>query len=103
MEFRMGKAGPLVAAGIAIYVLVMVAQSRAAANLCDRYSVGSRIEDIEDLDGTFFLSRMGPFPEHPDKSGAQEVIFCASLTMCDTSCWLEIEDQVVKSARYSAI
>ena len=102
MEFRMGKAGPLVAAGIAIYILVMVAQSRAAANLCDRYSVGTRIEDIENLDGTFFLTRMGPMPD-PNNPAAQSVIFCASMTLCDTSCRFEIEDQVVKSARYSAM
>ena len=101
MEFRMGKAGPLVAAGIAIYVLIMVAQSRAAANLCDRYSVGSRIEDIENLDGTFFLTRMGPVIRN--NPAAQSVTFCASLTMCDVGCRLEIEDQVVTSARYSAI
>ena len=101
MEFRMGKAGPLVAAGIAIYVLVMVAQSRAAANLCDRYSVGSRIEDVENLDGTFFLTRVGSII--PIISGPQTVTFCASLTMCDVGCRLEIEDQVVKSARHSAI
>ena len=101
MEFRMGIAGPLVLAGMAIYVLIMVAQSRAAANLCDRYSVGSRIENIENLDGTFFLTRMGRVI--PNISGPQTVTFCASLTMCDVGCRFEIEEQGVKSARYSAI
>ncbi len=101
MAFRMGKAGPIVLAGIAIYVLTMVAQGRAAASLCDRYSVGTRIEDVENLDGTFFLTRMGPLPD-PDNPAAQSVIFCANMTMCDTSCRLEIEDHVVKSAHYSA-
>lgn len=101
MEFRMGTAGPLVLAGLAIYISIMVAQGRAAANLCDRYSVGTRIEDLENLDGTFFLSPMGSFD--PNSPAGREVIFCASLTMCDVSCRLEIEGHVVKSASYSAL
>ena len=101
MAFRMGKAGPIVLAGIAIYISIVVAQGRAAANLCDRYSVGTRIEDVEILDGTFFLSPMGSFD--PNNPAAQEVIFCAMMTMCDVSCSLEIEDQVVKSASYRAL
>lgn len=99
MAFRFGRAGPLVLAGIAIYILITVAQGRAAASLCDRYSAGTRIEDVENLDGTFFLTRMGTI--NPNIPAAQNVIFCASVTMCDTSCTLEIEDRVVKSARYS--
>lgn len=101
MEFRIGKAGPLVVIGIAIYVLVMVAQTRAAEDLCNRYSVGSMIGDIENLEGTFFLTCMGPLPD-PNNPSAQSVMFCANMTMCDTSCRLEIEDDVVTNARYSA-
>lgn len=101
MEFRIGKAGPIVAIGIATYVLVMVAQTRAAENLCNKYSVGSVIGDIENLEGTFFLTRMASLPD-PKNPAAQSVIFCASMTMCDTSCRLEIEDEVVTNSRYSA-
>ena len=101
MKFRIGKAGPLVASGIAIYVLTLIAQSRAAESLCERYSVGSQIDDIESLEGTFFLSPMGPLPD-PGNPSAQSIVFCANMTMCDTSCRLEIEDRIVTSATYSA-
>jgi hypothetical protein len=102
MAFRIGNAGALVAAGIAIYIAVIVAQSQAAASLCDRYSVGARIEDVENLDGTFFLSRMGPAPDL-DQPGAQSAIFCASATMCDTSCRLTVKDGLVVESDFSAL
>ena len=101
MEFRIGKAGPIVIAGIAIYVMVMVAQSQAAASLCDRYSVGTRIEDVENLEGTFLLSRMGRI--NPDIRAPQNVIFCASMTMCDDSCSLEIEDGLVTKSEHRSM
>ncbi len=102
MEFRIGTAGPLVAAGIAIYILVMVAQSRAAAELCENHPVGSQIDSIEDIEGSLFLNRMGPLPDS-DQPGAQFAIFCASLTMCDTSCSLTVKDGLVVEADFSAL
>lgn len=95
-----GKIGLLLAAGIVTYVAVLMAQNHAAENLCNNYSVGSSIEDLEKLDGTFFLTRMGPLDVREDP-GTQRVIFCAGLTMCDTSCSLEIKNRVVKVAKFS--
>ena len=92
--------GLLVACGIAVYISVLMAQSRAAADLCSKYSIGTHIEDLAGLEGTFFLTRMGPIPE-PNNPRAQKVIYCAALTMCDESCSLEIEDGVVKRAEHS--
>jgi hypothetical protein len=97
-----GKLGLLLVSGVVAYVLVLMAQNHAAVNLCDSYATGSRIEDLEDLDGSFFLTRMGPF-EIPENPGTQRVIFCATLTMCDTSCSLEIWDRVVVNARFSGL
>ena len=91
----------LIAVGIAVYISVLIAQSRAAANLCERYPVGSHIEDLEGLEGTFFLTRMGPINDS-NIPGRQKVIYCAALTMCDESCSLEVEDGLVKRAKYSA-
>lgn len=95
-----GKLGLLLAAGIVTYVAVLMVQTHAAETLCNNYSVGSSIEDLENLDGTFFLTRMGPLDVREDP-GTQRVIFCAGLTMCDTSCSLEIKDRIVKVARFS--
>jgi len=97
----MGKAVLIVFAGIAIYIMVMEAQSRAASSLCDRYSVGTRIEDVENLEGTFFLRRMGGI--NPDIRAPQSVIFCAAMTMCDDSCSLEIEDGLVTKSEHRSM
>ena len=94
--------GLLVLGSIAAYVLLLSAQRNAASELCARYSVGASIEDLDDLDGTFLLTRMGPMDD-PENPGTQRVIFCAGLTMCDTSCTLEIEDRVVTDARKSEL
>ena len=99
MMNAIGKMGWLVVAGIAVYVSVLIAQNQAAAELCDSYPVGSRIEDLANLSGTFFLTRMGPITD-PTNPAVQKVIFCASMAMCDTSCSLELEDRVVTSARF---
>ncbi len=101
MAFRLGKAGPLVIAGIAIYVAIQMVQSRAAASLCDRYTVGARIDNVENLEGTFFLTPMGHFD--PEIAAPQTVIFCAAATVCDTSCRLEIENGRVTKSEYSSL
>jgi hypothetical protein len=95
-----GTSGLVVVAGVVTYVLVLMAQTNAAENLCEKYPAGSEVAEIEKLDGTFFLTRMGPL-QLPDAPGTQRVIFCAGMTMCDTSCSLEIKDRVVTDARYS--
>lgn len=58
--------------------------------------------NIEDLEGTFFLTRMGPFPDL-DQPGVQEVMFCANISMCDTSCSFKVKDGRVIEARFSAV
>jgi hypothetical protein len=95
-----GKSGLILVCVIAVYISVLTAQSRAAANLCENHPVGSRIKDLENLEGTFALTQMGPTNDL-SRPGAQEVIFFAALTMCDTSCSLEIEDSLVIRASFS--
>ena len=97
MARAISKTGLLLACGIAIYVALFLVQTRAAGNLCNRYPAGTRVNEIETLEDTVFLTKMGPFVDRDDP-GAQKVIFCAALTMCDTSCSLEIKDGVVTSA-----
>lgn len=88
--------------GAGLYTFLVLAQGRAAAKLCENYPVGSRIESLEDLEGTFFLKRMGPLPV-PEKPGTEKVIFCAVSTMCDTSCSLEIENGRVTHVSHSSL
>lgn len=100
MKFRMGKAGPLVLAGIAIYVVTMELQDRAATNLCESHPVGSPIDNLENIE-SFFLRRMGPIPDS-DTPGARLAIFCSAMTMCDTSCRLTVKDGLVIENNFSA-
>ena len=90
----------LIVMGIAAYIWMLNAQEQAAAELCARYPVGSRIENLANLEGTSRLKQMGPVKD-PNNPGTGSVIFCAGLTMCDTSCSIEIEDNIVKSARFT--
>ena len=100
MKFRMGRGGPVVLVMVIAYVGTLLAQSRATESLCERYTVGTRVSNIEDLEGTFLLSPMGEFRN--DQTGRQEVIFCASMTMCDDACAIVIENGTVTAARHSS-
>ena len=81
---------------------MFTAPGKAAADLCEKHPVGSPMNNIEDMDVSFFLSRMGPIPD-PDQPRAQYAIFCAVSTMCDTSCRLTVKDGLVVEARFSAL
>ena len=87
---------------IGIYIFMVSASGRAAADFCDDHPVGSQIESLERLEGSFLFKRMGPAPD-ADVAGANYAIYCASLTMCDTSCRLTVKDGSVVEARFSAL
>ncbi len=87
---------------VGLFIFTLFASHRAAANLCENHPVGSRMANIEDLKGTFFLSRMGPFPDL-DPPGVQDVMFCSSISLCDTSCSFKVEDGIVIEARFTAV
>jgi hypothetical protein len=81
---------------------LLTAPGRAAKGLCENHPVGTPITNIEDIEGSFLLNRMGPFPD-PDQPGVQSAIFCVSLTLCDTSCRLSVKDGLVIKSEFSAI
>ncbi len=87
---------------IGLYMFMLFASGRAASELCEDHAVGSPIDSIEDIEGSFFLKRMGPVPD-PDQPGAQYAIFCASLMLCETSCRLTVRDGLVVEARFSTL
>ncbi len=45
---------------------------------------------------------MGPF-EVKNRPRTQQALFCAVLTMCDTSCWVEYQDNRVIKAGVSRL
>ena len=90
----------LVIIAIASYIWMFNAEQQAAVDLCNNYPAGSHIEDLNNLQGASRLKKMGPI-NNPDNPEVTTVIFCVSTTMCDTSCSFDIEDNIVKNARFS--
>ena len=94
--------GLLLVTAVASYAAWNTVQSHNAEKLCDSYPVGTRVRDLQKLPDNFFISRMGPYPINGNPT-RQKVILCESMTMCDNSCSLEIEDGIVKSASFSSL
>ncbi len=100
MKLEIGRGGIVVLAMVAAYGGTLFAQGRAAERLCERYPVGTPVADARNLEGTFLLSAMGEFRN--DVASSQEVIFCASMTLCDNACAIVIENGVVIAANHSS-
>jgi hypothetical protein len=96
------QVGILLVVGVGFYVFSLRNQSQAAADLCDNHPVGSAVENLEELEGTSSLTPVGPIELH-DAPGTTQVIFCAALTMCDTSCRLRVENGRVIAADFSSL
>ena len=94
------QVGILLVVGVGFYVYSLLSQSQAAADLCDNHPVGSALENLEELEGSHSLTAVGPI-ELQDAPGTTQVIFCAALTMCDTSCRLTVQNGQVTAADYT--
>ena len=84
------------------FFYMFTAPGRAVAYLCEDHPVGSPLASIEDIEQPFLVERMGPLPD-PDNPGSEHAIFCATTTMCDTSCRLTMKDGFVIEARFVAL
>jgi len=96
------QVGILLVVGTGFYAFSLFSQSQAAADLCANHPVGSALENLEELEGTDSLTPVGPIELH-DAPGTTQVIFCAALTMCDTSCRLRVENGRVIAADFSSL
>lgn len=94
--------GLLALGGIGAYVLTLMAQQHAAEELCEQYSVGTAIDSDSPLQSTWLISMRGPI-RVPEQPKARQFIFCSTLTMCDTSCTLVVEDRMVTQSRFSEL
>jgi hypothetical protein len=91
--------GVLLLVGAAFYVYELFRQIQATSDLCDRYPIGSQVEEAGIIGESFGLDSRGPF-KIDGRPGAARVIFCASFTMCDKACLLEIEDGRVTRSQH---
>ena len=83
--------GMLLLVAAAFYGYELFRQIRATSELCDSYPIGSQVEEAGAIGESFGLDSSGSFGID-GRPGAARVIFCASFTMCDKACVLEIED-----------
>ena len=70
--------------------------------MCSLFSEGAAVGDLEKIEGKYSVKLMGS-SDVKDKSGTQQVIFCAVLTMCDTSCSVEFQNNRVIKAGVSKL
>jgi len=94
--------GFLILIGFGVYVYALLDQTQSVANLCDSYPAGSQIENLEKLEKSYGLKLIGPI-DIGNKPGTQKAIFCAVLSMCDTSCTIEFQNGRVTHSNYSNI
>ncbi len=83
--------------GIATYAYLLTKQIADVEALCSAFTEGAAVGDLRGLEDRYSLKLMGPFAVQ-DKPGTQEAIFCASMTLCDTSCSVEFQDGRVTKA-----
>ena len=68
--------------------------------MCSLFPEGTAVGDLKEIENNYSVKLMGPF-DVKDKQGTQQAIFCAVLTMCDTSCSLEFQNNRVIKAEVS--
>lgn len=92
--------GLLIAIGIGAYVYAVNDQITDIEEVCSLFPAGADIGDLKALENRYSVKLMGPF-DVDNKPGAQQALFCAVLTMCDTSCWVEYQHNRVIRAQVS--
>ena len=92
--------GLLTAIGIGAYVYSINDQISDIKEVCSLFPEGTDVGDLRDIENKYSVKLMGPF-DVKDKPGTQQALFCAVLTMCDTSCWVEYQNNRVIKAEVS--
>ncbi len=92
--------GLLTAIGIGAYVYSINDQISDIEEVCSLFPEGAFVGDLKEIENKYSVKLMGPF-DVKDKPATQQAIFCAVLTMCDTSCWVEYQNNRVIKAEAS--
>ncbi len=94
--------GLLTAIGIGAYVYSINDQISDIDEVCSLFPEGMAVGDLKEIENNYSVKLMGPF-DVKDKPGTQQAIFCAVLTMCDTSCSVEFQNNRVIKAGVSKL
>jgi len=89
--------GLLLVFGIGFYVYSIFQQVNEVAEVCSVLSAGTPVGKMKELKTHYSLELRGPF-ELKDKPGTLVYIYCSDLTMCETSCSIEVKDGKVKKS-----
>ncbi len=88
--------------GVGAYVYAVNDQISDIETLCSFFTEGADVGDLNELEKNYSVKLMGPF-EVKNRPRTQQALFCAVLTMCDTSCWVEYQDNRVIKAGVSGL
>ena len=89
--------GVAIVIGVGAYIYSINDQISDIEEVCSLFPEGTVVEDLKEIEINYSVKLMGPI-DVKDKPGTQQAIFCAVLTMCDTSCRVEIKnDRVIKA------
>lgn len=94
--------GLLIVVGIGAYVFAINDQISDVAQVCSLFPEGADLGDLNEIESNYSVKLMGPF-DIQHKPGAQQAIFCAVLTMCDASCWVEFQNNTVIRSEASSL
>ncbi len=92
--------GAFILGGIGLYIYSITKQIDDVKSVCSLYPVGAKAEGFEAIEKQYSVKYMGIFKERKD-SETEQALFCATLTMCDTSCRLEFKNNVITKSKVS--
>lgn len=85
---------------IGAYIYAISDQISDAEEICSLYPKGTVVSDFREIEKKTSLRLMRPY-DATDKERKQTVLFCATLTMCDTSCSFDVLDSRVIQAKFA--
>ena len=88
--------------GVGSYAYLFYKQISDVEEVCSLFPTGQVVGNLEEIENNYSLQLMGPFAVN-DKPQTQQAIFCASITMCDTSCSIEFQNNRVTRAEVSRL
>lgn len=83
--------------GLGYNIYLSLGQTQDITDICNRYSPDTTIDGLLQVQNNYDITMKGPYGTQQDTKG-QKIIFCADLTLCETSCEIYYKaDRVIQS------
>ena len=89
--------GILLVVGVGGTIYFLNEQISDIDSVCALFPVGAPVGDLTKIEADYSVQFMGIFTDNK-KPGTQKALFCASLTLCDTSCSVEFKNNKVTAS-----